>query len=56
LKAQAYQARHWAGKSQEFYQRQRQQFISAIDAGKEAYRSATGTTGEPNAGFTKAES
>ena len=38
----AEQAQQWVDKGREIYESQREQFKSAIDAGKEAYREATG--------------
>jgi gas vesicle protein len=43
----AEQAQQWMDKGREIYESQREQFKSAVEAGKEAYRDATGQTGRP---------
>jgi gas vesicle protein len=44
------QAEQWAEKGRDLYEQQKNQVKSAIDAGKEAYREATGQPRTGNAG------
>ena len=43
-------AQRWADKSRNFYEAQKDQFKSAIEAGKEAYREVTGGGAPPTSG------